>query len=44
MGIIYPGLAFVEVEFLPTFCLRTIILAPDMLESQSRAQKTEIIA
>jgi len=39
IGIIYPGSAFVAVEFLPIFSFGAIILAPDMLESQSKALK-----
>jgi len=44
MGIIYPESAFVGVEYLLIFVFWTMIFAPDMLESQSRALKTRMIA
>jgi len=44
MGIIYPGLAFVGVEFLPIFSLWAVVLAPDILERQSRPLQTHAIA
>jgi len=43
MGVIFPGLAFVRRKFLPIFGFRAIILAPDMLESQSKALKTRMM-
>jgi len=43
-GVIYPGFAFVGVAFPTIFGFLAIILAPDMLESQSRALKTRMIA
>jgi len=44
MGIIYPSLAFVGVEFLPIFSLWAVVLAPDILERQSRPLQTHAIA
>jgi len=44
LGVIHPRLEFVGVEILTTFCFFSIILVPDMLESQSRALKTRMIA
>jgi len=41
--VIQPRFPFVRVEILTTFGFCGIILAPDMLESQSRALKTRMI-
>jgi len=43
MGTIYPGSAFVGVEFLPIYGVWATALAPDMLASQSRALITRMI-
>jgi len=44
MGVIYPRLAFVGVKIFTNFLFfSAIILAPDMLESQSRTLKTRMI-
>jgi len=43
LGDIHPSLEFVGVKIVTTFGFCGIILAPDMLESQSRALKTRMI-
>jgi len=43
LGVIHPRLEFVGVESLTTFWFCRIIMAPDMLESQSWVQKTRMI-
>jgi len=43
MGVTYYTLAFVGVKYSPILGFEAIIVAPDTLESQSRAQKTLMI-